>query len=85
VGDAFTTSGSFADPGADVWSATVDYGDGSGLLPLPLVGNTFALGRVFDVPGAFVVTVTISDESGGVGTAQTTVWVPGLLGPYSYP
>ena len=26
--------GRFTDPGADTWTATVDYGDGSGVQPL---------------------------------------------------
>ncbi|TMA97303.1 MAG: PKD domain-containing protein, partial [Deltaproteobacteria bacterium] len=33
-GETYNGSGYFTDPGADVWSATVDYGDGSGLEPL---------------------------------------------------
>ena len=28
--------GTFTDPGADVWAATVDYGDGAGTQPLDL-------------------------------------------------
>ena len=29
-GSTFSSSGSFSDPGADTWTATVNYGDGSG-------------------------------------------------------
>ena len=29
-GETYTASGSFTDPGADPWTATVDYGDGTG-------------------------------------------------------
>src|SRR5262249_11259209 len=36
VGQPFSRAGSFADPSADSWSATVDYGDGGGVTPLPL-------------------------------------------------
>ena len=32
-GSTFTRSGSFTDPGADTWTATVNYGDGSGVEP----------------------------------------------------
>ena len=42
-GSAFAQSGSFTDPGADTWTATVDYGDGSGVQSLALVGKTFGL------------------------------------------
>jgi len=36
-GGTFTNAGSFTDPGsADTWTATVDYGDGSGVVPLAL-------------------------------------------------
>ena len=33
----------FTDPGADTWTATVDYGDGSGVQPLALIGQEFTL------------------------------------------
>src|SRR5262249_19669816 len=40
----FVGNGSFSDPGADTWTATVDYGDGSGAQPLTLnAGKTFYL------------------------------------------
>ena len=35
-GGTFTRTGSFTDPGTDSWTATVDYGDGSGEQPLVL-------------------------------------------------
>ena len=33
-GDTLTATGSFTDPGTNIWTATVDYGDGSGVQPL---------------------------------------------------
>src|SRR5205807_3594799 len=33
-GGTFTGSGSFTDPGTETWTATVDYGDGSGVQAL---------------------------------------------------
>jgi dipeptidyl aminopeptidase/acylaminoacyl peptidase len=41
-GNTFSSSGSFTDPGTDTWTATVNYGDGSGVQPLTLVGKTFS-------------------------------------------
>ena len=74
-GDIFTSSGSFIDPGDDTWIATVDYGDGSGVKPLPLIDKTFDLGHVYADNGVYTVTVTVTDNDGGVGTdaAQVTV------------
>ena len=42
-GGSISRSGSFTDPGTDTWTATVNYGDGSGTNPLTLVGKTFSL------------------------------------------
>jgi len=43
-GNLFTSAGSFTQVGTSAtWTATVDYGDGSGAQPLSLAGMTFAL------------------------------------------
>src|SRR5262249_10958694 len=56
-GNAVSRSGSFADPGADnLWTATVDYGDGSGSQSLTLnADNTFDLSHVYADPGDYSV------------------------------
>ena len=60
-GATFTSSGSFTDPGADTWTATVDYGDGSGDQPLSLgPDKTFTLSHVYADNGRYTVTVTVS-------------------------
>jgi hypothetical protein len=46
-GDTFSGAGSFTDPGADTWTATVNYGDGSGTSPLALSGMGFSLSHVY--------------------------------------
>ena len=66
-GDTWTGSGSFTDPGSDSFTATVNYGDGSGVAPLPLSGKTFALSHRYAVQGTYTVTVTVND-----GTATST-------------
>ena len=81
----FVGSGSFSDPGADTWTATVDYGDGSGAQSLPLGPNkTFALRHTFQSAGVFTVLVTVTDKDGGVGTGSLSVTVqnlpPGFVG-----
>ena len=76
VGAAFTLTGSFADPGADTWSAIVNYGDGTGDLPLPLgAGGTFTLGHTYDTAGEFAITVTVIDDDSGTGVATRTAVV----------
>lgn len=72
-GEPMAGVGSFVDPGADAWSAVVDWGEGDGLQPLALDGFRFALDHAFDEPGTYRITVRVSDDDGGVG--QTTVRV----------
>ncbi len=75
-GTTVSRIGSFADPGADTWSATVDYGDGSGPHPLALnPDKTFALGHTYSSPGSFAVTVWVADKDGAVGTGSFSVYV----------
>jgi hypothetical protein len=69
-GETYTAAGSFTDPGADSWSATVDYGDGSGVGSLALVGKVFSLSHAYATPGSFTVAVRISDDD--VTTVRTT-------------
>ena len=72
-GETYTEAGSFADPGADPWSATVDYGDG-GVSALALSGKTFALSHTYAAAGSFPVTVVVDDDdASGKGTATVTV------------
>ena len=52
-------NGSFTDPGQDPWTATVDYGDGAGAMPLALVGRTFTLSHAYARAGSYSVTVVI--------------------------
>jgi len=78
AGDSYSASGTFTDPGADAWTATVDYGDGSGEHALALSGASFSLSHAYAVGGAFTVTVTVRDDDGGVGTSRATVTVQSI-------
>jgi hypothetical protein len=64
--------GSFADPDPQLWSASVDYGDGSGPVPLALTGKSFALSHLYDDNGTYHVTVKVTDSSGATGAATST-------------
>jgi endonuclease G len=77
-GETYASAGTFADPGADEWTATVDYGDGAGARPLALDGSGFALSHRYTSAGTFTVTVRVTDDDGaeGVRTATVTVQSP---------
>jgi len=73
-GGTFTGSGSFTDPDADTWTATVDYGDGSSVQSLPLTGKTFTLNHVYADDGTFTVSVVVNDgDVSGSSTVDVTV------------
>jgi RHS repeat-associated protein len=74
-GQAFAGSGSFTDPGADTWTATVDYGDGSGTNALTLAADkTFQLSHIYNAFGAFTVTVSVNDgDDTGSDSLQVAV------------
>ncbi|MDR1264182.1 MAG: hypothetical protein LBK42_01090 [Propionibacteriaceae bacterium] len=75
LGDGF-----FTDPGADSWTATVDYGDGSGPQALALDGKTFLLDHVYAKAGSYFVTVSVSDQAGAsTGTVTVEAVVPEVI------
>ncbi|HEX3478734.1 MAG TPA: DNA/RNA non-specific endonuclease [Kofleriaceae bacterium] len=69
--ETYAASGSFTDPGMDPWTATVDYGDGSGPTPLALSGTSFALSHTYRAAGVFTVTVAVSDDHATTAASQT--------------
>ena len=76
-GETYSKSSSFTDPGADPWSATVNYGDGSGTMALPLSAKTFSLSHTYANVGTFTVTVGVSDDHvTSTSTATVLVWSP---------
>lgn len=76
-GSLYTGSGSFVDPGAaDTWTATVNYGDGSGTQALTLSGTrTFSLSHTYVDNGEYTVTVTVTDDDSGSGSDDLKVTV----------
>ncbi len=76
-GETYSAGGAFTDPGADGWSATVDYGDGSGSSALPLSGMNFALSHTYAAAGTFTVTVAVNDgDDTSSRSATVTVLTP---------
>ncbi|HET8627389.1 MAG TPA: PKD domain-containing protein [Thermomicrobiales bacterium] len=74
-GAAFHAAGTFADPDADTWTATVDYGDGKGPQPLALNGKGFDLDHRYIDAGTYTVTVAVTDGAGATGNGTLTVTV----------
>jgi len=78
-GSTFTRSGSFTDPGNDLWAATVDYGTGAGPVALDLRDKSFLLGHTFaasrEAPFTVVVTVAEPDVEQGAGSDTVLVTV----------
>ncbi|KAA1258981.1 Bifunctional hemolysin/adenylate cyclase precursor [Rubripirellula obstinata] len=66
LGDSpLTFSGSFTDPGDDVWLATADFGDGNRRPVVLEEDKTFSIEHEFDQPGVYRVSVTVDDQDGG--------------------
>jgi PKD repeat protein len=61
-GEEFRKGGSFDDPGADFWSATVDYGEGGGTQPLDLIAKSFALRHTYADNGSYTIAVAVKDD-----------------------
>jgi hypothetical protein len=79
LGLSWNGSGSFtdADLAGDTFTATVNYADNTGTVPLTLTGtNTFVLSHTYSaILATAKVTVTISDSEGMSGSGSTTVTV----------
>jgi putative nucleotidyltransferase with HDIG domain len=75
----YSAAGSFSDSdaAADTFTATVDYGDGSGVHALTLSGGSFTLSHSYGltVLGTYTVTVTITDDDGASASATSAVTV----------
>jgi PKD repeat protein len=82
--DDFLKSGSFTDSDSTSWSATVDYGDGSGEQNLVLNGKDFTMDHLYPAVGTYTVTVKVTDNQGAVDTETFTVKVnaPPHINPF---
>ncbi len=67
-GAVYKGSGSFSDADSTSWTATVDWGDGSGVLPLALnADKTFVLSHCIRKVGGHTVTIGVRDNGGTIG------------------
>jgi DNA/RNA endonuclease G (NUC1) len=74
VGETYAASGSFTDPGADSWTASVDFGDGA-TAGVPLSGNSWSIAHAYTSAGSFTVSLGVNDGSTTTSVAATvTVW-----------
>ena len=71
AGGAYTAAGSFADPGADTWTGTVNWGDGSSPSQSALSGHDFSVVHVYGTAGTYTVTVTIADDDTASSVTNT--------------
>lgn len=84
-GTTFNRAGGFTDGDASTsWTATVDWGDGSGALPLALDGGSFALERLLPV-GTYDVSVAVVDDQGAVGTGSFRLTVENVAPSLTLP
>ena len=69
-------SGSWTDPDPNSWTATVDYGDGSGPQPqFQALQELHAQPRLYPNSGTYVATVRVTDSENVSGTARLNVTV----------
>lgn len=75
-GESLSRRAGFTDTDSLLWSARVNYGDGSGWKVLTLLDNfQFDLSKTYSSPGTFTVTVEITDSSGVTGTGTLAVTI----------
>jgi VCBS repeat-containing protein len=74
--DLFSSAGTVTDSDSGNWTASVDYGDGSGAQTLLInSAGSFALAHTYVDNGNYTITVNVADDQGnvGAGTASVTV------------
>ena len=77
--DTFTRSGHFTGPGVGPWTATVDYGDGTGNQALAInADQTFALSHTYASAGTFTASVTVIGQGGVSSTLAVPVTIAAL-------
>jgi PKD repeat protein len=68
VGSPIQVSAPFSDPGADNWTAEWDWGNGDSTSG-SFNGNVVSGNYTYDTPGVYTITLTVTDDDGGVGSA----------------
>jgi hypothetical protein len=76
AGEVMHHTSHFTDPGADTFTAIVDYGDGSGPQPLLIQpGQQLPFEHRYTRPGQYRITVMVLDDDGGQVTDSFVVTV----------
>jgi len=75
AGSLFFRTVAFTDPGADSWSGSVDFGDGSPAQTLLVPSRALVLSHAYLTPGFFTVHLSVSDDDGGTDSASFLVRV----------
>jgi DNA/RNA endonuclease G (NUC1) len=70
AGATYTVSGSFTDPGADAWTATVIWGDGSAPEVVSLSARSFTLTHIYTTAGSYPVSISIADDDTATATGH---------------
>jgi VCBS repeat-containing protein len=78
----YTISGLFTDPGTmDTHAATVDWGDGAvseAVVTDSGGSGAFSASHTYASGGIYEVTISLTDDDGGVATRTTTIMAPGV-------
>jgi hypothetical protein len=74
VGETYPVAGTFTDPGADAWIASVSWGDGT-TSQQATGAREFSLGHVYSTAGTYSVTVTVADDDTSTSTTHTVTVV----------
>lgn len=68
----------FSDPGADTWTASIQYGDDTSQT-LPTQGRTVALNHLYPDVGIYTATVTVTDDDGDSDSTSFEVMVNDVM------
>jgi DNA/RNA endonuclease G (NUC1) len=80
AGATYVATGSFVDPGADTWTATVNWGDSSAPQVVPLSGRSFSLSHVYTAGGTYTVRIDIADDDTSTSATHTVTVAQPLPG-----
>ncbi|HVX39435.1 MAG TPA: DUF642 domain-containing protein [Gemmatimonadaceae bacterium] len=74
MGQSYTLTGSFTDPGASdgPWSVSINWGDGSSTQTVSTSTTSFSAAHTYANFGKYAITYTVTDKDGGASAAAST-------------
>lgn len=74
MGESYTLTGSFTDPGIHdaPWSVSINWGDGSAAQTVSTSTMNFSTAHAFAKFGHYTITYTVTDKDGGASASATT-------------